>query len=405
MRLLLFLTLLCVFNFTTAQKEGLKIKNGPWVANLILNDTDVLPFNFKVAGCDEITVVNGEEEIVLEASISRRDSFFVRFPYFNSQLVFKVENKKKISGYWQNLNKGEHYKIPFVASYNKGPRFAGPKGSSPASLGGRWKVGFEPGTEYEYPAVGVFEQGKKGALSGTFLTETGDYRFLQGNIYGDSLLLSCFDGSHAFLFKALYKNDSLMGSFFSGNHWSCKWVGVRNETFELKNPEELTYLDSDKPVAFSFKTLSGKDYSFPNASTEGKVVIIQIMGSWCPNCLDETVYYKSLYESYNKQGLEIIAVGYESGKSFEDYASNIARLKSKLNLDFTFLVGGPASKNKASRDFSMLNAIISFPTSIFIGRDGKVKRIHTGFTGPGTGDYYNDYINRTEALIERLISQ
>ena len=405
MRLLLFLTLLCVFNFTSAQKEELKIKSGSWVASLMLNDADVLPFNLRVDGSNKITVLNDEEEIVLENPISKGDSFVVRFPYFNSLLVFKVENAEKIAGYWQNLNKGEDYKIPFVGLYNKGPRFTSNNQSKRATISGRWKVDFEPGTKHEYPAIGVFKEGEGGAASGTFLTETGDYRFLQGNIYGDSLLLSCFDGAHAFLFKALYKNDSLFGDFFSGSHWSCKWVGVRNESFELKNPEELTYLNSDKPIAFSFKTLSGKDYSFPNESTKGKVVIIQIMGSWCPNCLDETVYYKSLYDVYNTQGLEIIAVGYESGKNSDDYTNNLARLKKKFDLNFTFLVGGPASKNKASQDFNMLNAIISFPTSIFIGRDGKVKRIHTGFMGPGTGNYYNEYMKRTEFLIERLISQ
>jgi len=127
------------------------------------------------------------------------------------------------------------------------------------------------------------------------------------------------------------------------------------------------------------------------------------MGSWCPNCLDEVRYYKELYNKYHDQGLEIISICYEMGNDFDDYVTNINRLKNKLGLEFTFLVGGVANKGLASEHFSMLNEVISFPTSIFIGRDAKVKLVHTGFNGPGTGSYYREYIEETNLLIESLL--
>ena len=58
-----------------------------------------------------------------------------------------------------------------------------------------------------------------GRVTGTFLTETGDYRYLEGVVDGDSLKLSCFDGSHAFLFHAALDQDSFRGRFWSGTHW------------------------------------------------------------------------------------------------------------------------------------------------------------------------------------------
>ena len=240
-------------------------------------------------------------------------------------------------------------------------------------------------------------------MNGTFLTETGDYRFLAGVVSDDSLYLSCFDGSHAFLFKALL-NDTLSGKFFSGKHWQSEWTAERNETFELKSPDELTYIVDDQPVEFSLKDLKGNDYNFPNDQLKGKVVIIQIMGTWCPNCLDETIFYTELYETYHEDGLEIISIGYENGDEFTDYVANIQRLKEKLDLDFTFLVGGRANKVLASEQFSMLNEIISFPTSIYVDRHGMVKRIHTGFNGPGTGVYYQEYVESTYSLIESLLA-
>ncbi len=389
----------------------IKLKNGNWIAELALNSHDVLPFNFVVSQTIDgysFMVENGEEMIKLNKPEQKGDSLYVRFPFFNSMLVFKADSKRSINGYWVNFNKGKDYKIPFSSRKKKSQRFSlAKKKVMDTYLDGKWEVTFEPNTNSSYPAVGVFSQTKgKSEVSGTFLTETGDYRFLDGNIVGDSLFLSCFDGSHAFLFKAgINENETLTGKFFSGKHWSSEWVGKRNENFELKSPEDLTYLKEGKDVTFQLKDMEGQDFTFPNENYAGKVTIIQIMGTWCPNCLDETKYFKELYDKYHADGLEIISIAYETGNSTEDYIKSVTRLRNKLNLNFTFLIGGAARKNLASEHFNMLNEIISFPTTIFIDRNGDVKRIHTGFNGPGTGEYYTEYVQQTNSLIENLLAQ
>jgi thiol-disulfide isomerase/thioredoxin len=195
----------------------------------------------------------------------------------------------------------------------------------------------------------------------------------------------------------------LIGRFYSGNHWESAWTGKKDPDYQLTSPDELTYVVATDELHFKLKTLGGDDFIFPNKEYENKVTIIQIMGSWCPNCLDEVQYYKELYRKYHDQGLEIISICYETGNNFDDYVANIKRLKNTLELDFTFLVGGSANKGLASEHFNMLNEVISFPTSIFIGKDAKVKRVHTGFNGPGTGDYYREYIQKTNLLIESLL--
>ncbi len=405
----LYVTLvLLAFSFLGYSQNGkrLKIKKGVWIAQLIINEHDELPFQMEVSDNNSFTVINGDERIMLSAPEHKNDSIHVRFPYFNSELVFVQKGKKKLQGYWANYNKGKNYRIPFHASRGERTRFPVDDHRTSCDVNGRWKVLFEAGTPTEYPSIGIFEQKENNnRVFGTFLTETGDYRFLEGNCTADSLYLSCFDGSHAFLFKARKSGDSLYGQFFSGNHWHCDWTGEKNATFELTSPEKLTYVVDDETVQFSLQTLTGEEFNFPNEDYKDKVIIIQIMGSWCPNCLDETQYYKKLYANYHDSGLEIISIGYETGESFSDYAANIQRLKDKLNLEFTFLVGGPAKKDLASEHFKMLNEVISFPTSIFIGKDGKVKRVHTGFTGPGTGSYYDEYVEKTNSLIESLLNQ
>lgn len=408
MKFLILLVLFSTAHISLSQNgKHVKIKNGSWISELMLTESDILPFNMTVKKGNILIVENAEEEIILNTPVFKNDSFITRFPYFNSALVYAVKNKNQLEGYWLNYNKGDDYKIPFVSNRKKTNRFSMiRKKSSGVDVNGKWKVTFEPGTADAYPAVGVFKQ-KAGdnTVSGTFLTETGDYRFLEGNTTDDSLFLSCFDGSHAFLFKAKKYSDSLHGSFFSGKHWQSEWIAQKNESYTLTNPDELTYVVDPNALTLSLKTLNGEDFVYPNKDFENKVVIIQIMGSWCPNCLDESLYYKDLYTKYHEQGLEIISVAYETGNNTNDYVANILRLKNKLNVEFTFLVGGAANKGLASEHFKMLNEVISFPTSIFIGKDGKVKRVHTGFNGPGTGSYYTEYVEKTNALIESLLSQ
>jgi thiol-disulfide isomerase/thioredoxin len=410
MNLLRILLLLLLTPFCFSQNQELpSLKKGRWIGRLQLNQEDDLFFEMHIGKENKnyvFTVINGSEEIAMAPPKVTGDSLTVSFPYFNSALIFSVDSRKLLKGYWKNYDK-VNYTIPFSATASrKNNRFPTQtkKSTTLPQVEGRWEVSFSAGKDSEYPGVGIFEQNEE-VVTGTFLTETGDYRFLAGNRTTDSLYLSCFDGTHAFLFKAKFTDSGLTGSFNSGSHWKSNWIASRNDTIELKSPETLTYLKKDSTVSFELMDLKGQPAYFPNESTKGKVTIIQIMGTWCPNCLDETMYYKKLYDRYHNQGLEVISVCYEVGATFDSQVESIERLKNKLNLDFTFLVGGDAKKSLASQHFNMLNEIISFPTSIFIGRDGEVKRVHTGFNGPGTGDVYTSYMEKTNALIESLLAQ
>ena len=169
---------------------------------------------------------------------------------------------------------------------------------------GKWESTFSPGTKDSSKAICLFKDDTN--FTGTFLTETGDYRFLEGYSFNGTFLLSCFDGSHAFLFTGEIKGDSIInGHFYSGSHHHETWVAKRNDKFELRNPDSLTYL---KPgftkVDFNFKNLDGKNVSLQDEKFKNKVVIIQIMGTWCPNCMDETKFLAPFYDKYNSKGLD-----------------------------------------------------------------------------------------------------
>lgn len=326
------------------------------------------------------------------------DTVQFRIAHYPSYIRYHADSEKAFSGRWIDSARAD-YSIPFSATLQ------GPTRSTFPSLGNnndRYKVTFDPGSEHAYSAQGLLSPGA-GPCSGTFLTETGDYRFLQGSKGDQKLILSCFDGAHLFFFASDVEGDSLTnGVFRSGKHYSSTWEGVRNDHFTLADPDSLTYLNDGYSGEFSFQVLdhTGDIKEFSNSDYQGKLSIIQIFGSWCPNCLDENKYYADLHARYASRGLQIIPVAFERQTDFGANVSTIGRQFEGLGITYPFYIGGTSSKAEASRVFSQLNQVISYPTSIFLDSNGKVLRVHTGFYGPGTGEAYDTFVSTTEAFIE-----
>jgi len=404
----LFLFFWCV----SARGANVKLIDGNWKGVLILSENSKLPFDVQIKTLQkkngiDVRVINGKEDIALIYYGNINDSIKLEFPAFATYLILKPLKKSRLEGYWVNPTKKNNYRIPCIITYGSGKRFEHPalyqSTIQPADIQGKWETTFEPGTKDSSKAAGIFEQ-RYNEISGTFLTETGDYRFLEGNVTSDSLFLSTFDGSHAFLFKAkISNNEFISGEFYSGKHWSCKWVAVKNNSFELTHPDSLTYLTKKEPFAIQIKNDAEVVFQFPNEQTKNKVVILQIMGTWCPNCMDESRFFKELFQKYHSSGLEIYGLCYENGSDVTVQKQRIATYIERMKPGYDFILAGTASKGLASEHFKMLNQVMSFPTAIIIGKDGEVKRIHTGFNGPGTGTYYTEYIKETETFIQSLL--
>ncbi|MEZ4739115.1 MAG: TlpA disulfide reductase family protein [Flavobacteriales bacterium] len=381
---------------------------GQWHMELDLNGR-VLPFHFDlVRALDSTWVVNihnGEEEIVATAVELLADSFRLRMPLFDSEFIGRFANDSIIRGVWINYLKGPDYRIPFVARAGDRPRFSAAHGPN-TDLSGTWETHFSARTEDAYPATGLFQQQPNGKVTGTFLTETGDYRFLEGVVEGDSLKLSCFDGSHAFLFLARLDQDSLHGRFWSGTHWEEPWMAFRNPHHELRDPNSLTFLrEGYDMVDFTFPDLDGHPVSPNDPVYKNKPVMIQVMGSWCPNCVDESRLLKEVYAKHHGQGLELISIAFEQHTDTAKAIAGLRRYRETLGLEHAILYGGLSGKGRTSEQLPFLNHVMSFPTCIFVDRNGKVRRIHTGFYGPGTGKYYTAYCSDLNAFVEQLLQE
>ncbi len=365
-----------------------------------------LPFLFDLARDSagwHMVVRNGEERIAVDDISLRGDSIRVRMPLFDSEFRGRVVNDCTIQGHWYNHLKGPDHRIAFTASAGAAARFPG-AAEPAADVTGQWHAVFSPGTDAAYDALGLFKQ-LGPSLAGTFATETGDYRFLDGAMAGDSLKLSCFDGTHAFLFKAQLRNDSLVGRFWSGTHWEEPWAAVRDGDYRLRHPDSLTFLkEGHAMVDFRFPSIDGGVVSPLDARFRGKVLLVQVMGSWCPNCVDESVVLQELLAAHGQKGLEVIAVAFE--KHEDDRAVQALRqFRDRLGLEYPILHAGKAGKDVASAKLPFLEHVLSYPTCIFIDRKGQVRRIHTGFYGPGTGEHHAHFKRNLHRFVQDLLDE
>jgi hypothetical protein len=215
----IFLLFSCsVPKIANPEVESFSTLNGLWLGKLQIMPGKNLPFNFEISE-DSIFFYNGKEKILAVINKSSDSIYNIKMPVFNSEFNFKL-NSNFLEGKWKNHAKGDDYVIPFNAIRSKSinSRFTSSDNSSSTLISGKWEVAFAPEKSNGFKAIGVFKQDLNN-LSGTFITETGDYRFLQGNAINDSIFLSCFDGSHAFLFEAKLENEQLAGVFYSGSHY------------------------------------------------------------------------------------------------------------------------------------------------------------------------------------------
>lgn len=399
--LLLFITLV----FACKKDDSFqKLQPAKYRAELEVNGILKLPFTFEVLSENELLIFNAEEVIEVSDVTYKNDSVYIQTPVFEGYIVAKIENNTLNGSFVkEGLNRVMHFK----AEQND-TRFDATDDAAEYNIEGSWETIFSPNSEEDkYVAKGIFKQ-YANKVTGTFRTTTGDYRYLEGILNGNELQLSTFDGAHAFLFTAEVNDSVMNGMFFSGNHWKEPFIAKRNEDYELPDADSLTYLNEgyDK-VEFSFPDENGNTVSLNDDRFKGKVTLIQIMGTWCPNCLDESRFYSDFYKNRSSEDLEIVALAFEYVKTEEKAFQNIKRLKENTGIEYPVLLAqyGSSSKVKAQEKLPMLNHVLSYPTTIFIDKKGAVRKIHTGFNGPATGEKYIEFKEEFEGFINQLLAE
>jgi peroxiredoxin len=255
------------------------------------------------------------------------------------------------------------------------------------------------------PGIGMFKQ-VGNSVTGTFLKPSGDYRFLQGNVSGDSLFMSYFDGSYCMQIRVKVKGKEFKGNFYTGLAGKRNLKAQLDPKASLPDLKKLTYL---KPgfdrINFSLPDPDGNTISLQDARFKGKVVVIELMGSWCPNCIDESRFLAPYYKKNKSKGLEAIGLSFEYSDDMKVSGPKIKNFIGKIGIPYPIVLAGKPDEATIEKVLPMLHKINGYPTTIIIDKQGKVREIHTGFSGPGTGVYHTDWIQEFDKTIQVLLTE
>jgi thiol-disulfide isomerase/thioredoxin len=201
-------------------------------------------------------------------------------------------------------------------------------------------------------------------------------------------------------------DGKLAGDYWSRDSYHATWTATRDANATIPDGwKDVALTNADGRFQFRFPDLNGKPVSLTDDRFRGKVVLVNIFGSWCPNCNDEAPLLAEWDRKYRRDGLEIVGLAYEfTGNAARD-REMVRRFAKRHHIDYTLLLAGVSDKAKASATLPDLTRVLAFPTSVFVGRDGKVKKIYSGFAGPGTGRHYDELRHEIDSLIGTLLHE
>jgi thiol-disulfide isomerase/thioredoxin len=376
---------------------------GLWDATITFNG-QAIPFRLQIAGDGSNIqgwLFNGDEKVVASGGSFHDGSLVLNFDSYAATLEAKLQDGALVGQYGPMLKKtypvAAHRHNAEVSSTTKAP-----------SIDGLWEVGVKS-SKGEQAWRLIVQQKSASDVSAAILRVDGDTGALTGSYKDGKFALSHFSGGRPALMILTPASDGTLSIDMTDLHGKSQLTATRPEVARAKglppptDPDQHTRVkDPSEPFKFSFPDLDGKIVSNTDARFQGKVVLVNVTGSWCPNCHDEAPFLAELYRKYRSQGLEVVALSFEE----EDQLKNPARLRAfmkEYGIDYTVLLGGvPDDRDAKLTQPVNLN---SWPTTFFLGRDGRVRFVHAGFPGPASGALYHQAAKEFHTQVESLLAE
>jgi len=370
-----------------------------WTASVWVGDIDV-PFPFEIereTGSPEVvhgSFFNGERRIRSTSGELRGDRLTLKFDQYASKLVAKVSAGEL----W-----GEYQRPSGSYAFRAVPALEPEPPSSPApGIGGTWIVGARSNKGETAWRFIVRQDGDQ--VEGSILRVDGDTGTLSGSYRDGRFVLSHFSGARPLLLEVTPEPD---GTLLLRQNGRIELVAARENTERAASfgpptdPSEHTRVqDPSEPFRFAFKDLDGQLVTNADPRFRGRVVLVSISGSWCPNCHDEAPFLAALHRRYQARGLEVVTLSFEEADQLQDPARLRAFIKA-YGIGYTVLLAGEPSE--LAEKVPQAVHLNSFPTTFILGRDGRVRGVHAGFPSPGSGPFYaraaQDLTSRVEALL------
>lgn len=400
-----YVVLALMLMFININASAKPLKAGTW--KFILKTTYAeVPFivrfkykNNKLTG----TLINGQEKIALNDINYDKNEISIPLQNFELSLELKQEDDRNVVGNLVRHNKNPKIKTPLVGVHGISQRYNIKKEKALINLNGKWSLEMEDENGIKSPGLAnLVQTGNK--LSGSILTPTGDHRYLDGHVWSDKFEAASFDGVYNYVFKGSLtidkktKEEKMEANLLSNFNTIVR--GKRDPKAALPDAYKQTKI---KNLKFIFPDLKGQSVSLNHEKFKGKPVVVQIFGSWCPNCLDEMNYLIPWYNENNKRGVEIIALAFERSLTPEDATRQLLKVQKKKKVPYVILQAGSTSEDKPADKLPGLKNFISFPTTIFLNKNHEVVKVHAGFNGPSTGEFYEQWKNEFNQQIDELL--
>jgi peroxiredoxin len=293
-----------------------------------------------------------------------------------------------------------------VAMPGESWRFFPKPAAEPMDFSGRWALTYRDDEGMESAAIAELKQDGY-AVTGTVLRTSGDDRYIAGEARGDTLFLSRFDGGSAYLYLARLRSDGVLsGDQYTAGGSHDTFTGRRDPGAKLDIKANATAL---KPgfdrLVFSFPDIDGKMHPFPDERYDGKVVLITIGGSWCPNCHDEAVFLKELLANRQDRGLEVMQLMFERTEDFASSAKAAEDFAREFAIPYPVLIAGSVMDGDVLKKLPQIAGFHGYPSMFVIDRKGVVRTVHTGFSGPATGEHYEEQNRELTALVDKLLDE
>jgi thiol-disulfide isomerase/thioredoxin len=377
---------------------------GLWSATVNVEGTEI-PFKIEFAG-DGANVkgwfFNGKDRETSTGGSYRNGSLILNFDTYVSVLTATVKNGTLDGEYASR--RGKPLPIHAIRAIPQPPS----KAQAP-DISGLWYLESVDSRKHGEKAWQFIVQQQGTEVTGAILRVDGDTGTLSGSYRDGRFTLSHFSGARPALLTVAPQADGTLSVELKGQHHEGSLTAVRPEQARAKGLDlpadadlHTAVKDPAKPFDFSFPDLNGRVVSNTDDRFRGKVLLINVTGSWCPNCHDEDEFLPAVYDKYHAQGLEIVALDFEEPEQL----ANPVRLRAlvrQYGTKYPVLLGGEtgSAKEKLTQALDW----DSWPTTFFVGRDGLVKKVHAGFPSPGSGVLFEQAKAEFVAEVERLLAE
>ncbi|MDD4777599.1 MAG: TlpA disulfide reductase family protein [Fermentimonas sp.] len=406
--LLLLTALITATSSCNQQVKTAKLQSGTWLGELEVAENKKAPFLFEVSNSNSdsstVTLLNGEERFALEGVSFKNDTLIIPIVAYDAVIKGIVTDNiidgKFIKNYIEN-DPG----VPFKATYGIGNRFEPVDQPVSQQIDGKWDVLFLSEQGETTSNVGIFKTDNN-IVTGSILTLSGDLRYLEGAYKENGVQLSAFSGLSPYYIDLSFTSENSFEGTFYTTKGTTRLIGTKNEDAELADPYSLTGLkEGYETLSFELPDLNGNMVSLKDEKYQGKVIIVSILGSWCPNCLDEMAFLAPWYEENRNRGVEIIGIAFERKDDFDYARRTLTQLKERFNTGYPLLFGGAVGRENVAGALPELENFSSYPTTLYIDKKGKVRKVHTGFNGPATGLFYEEFKKDFNQLIDSLLEE